>query len=94
MVAKQPREEPQSNALLRTTLRCPLYLRSTTARDRTGCYALWSLIAFLVVLYIGNLWGPPPPSVNVLAIAGLAAWLFVAWGYWIEGHRESVEHDR
>ena len=71
-----------------------LYLRSTTARDRVGHYALWSLMAFLVVLYVGNLWGPPPPSVNVLAIAGLAAWLFVAWGYWIDRHRELVRRER
>ena len=67
-----------------------LYLRSTTARDRTGRYALWALVAFLVVLYVGNLWGPPPPSVNALAITGLAAWLLVAWGYWIDRHRRTT----
>jgi hypothetical protein len=71
-----------------------LYLQSTTARDRTGRYALWALIAFLLVLYVGNLWGPPPPSVNMLAIAGLAMWLFVAWAYWIDDHRECVAHKR
>jgi len=71
-----------------------LYLQSTTARDRTGRYALWALIALLVVLYVGNLWGPSPPSVNVLATVGLAAWLFVAWGYWIDRHRELVRRER
>jgi hypothetical protein len=70
-----------------------LYLRSTTARDHTGRYALWALIAFLVVAYVGNLWGPPPPSVNALALVGLGAWLLVAWGYWIDRHREAVRRE-
>jgi hypothetical protein len=70
-----------------------LYLRSTTARDRTGRYALWALIALLVLLYVGNLWGPPPPSLNTLAIAGLAMWLLVAWAYWIDRHRQAMGHD-
>jgi hypothetical protein len=70
-----------------------LYLRSTTARDRTGRYALWALMAFLVVAYVGNLWGPPPPSVNALALVGLGAWLLVAWGYWIDRHREAVRRE-
>ena len=30
----------------------------------------------------------PPPSVRVLAMSGLLGWLFVAWAYWIDRHRE------
>jgi hypothetical protein len=64
-----------------------LYLGSTRARDRFGIAALWTLIVFLVVAYLGAAFGPPPPSVEAIAWTGLAAWLFVPWGYWIDRHR-------
>ena len=31
--------------------------------------------------------GPPPPNTASLATVGLAGWLFVPWGYWIDRHR-------
>jgi membrane-bound metal-dependent hydrolase YbcI (DUF457 family) len=65
-----------------------MYLRFTRARDRTGIVAFWVLISFLVVAYLGAAFGPPPPSVQALAWTGLAGWLFVPWGYWIDRHRE------
>jgi len=67
-----------------------LYLRSTQARDSVGRYAFWSLIAVLTVLYFVNLFGPPPPSTRALAIVALGAWMFVAWAYWADRHREAV----
>lgn len=65
-----------------------LYLSATRARDRVGAWALWSLVGFLVLLYAVNLASPPPPNVDGFAWVGLAAWLFVPWGYWIDRHRE------
>jgi len=59
------------------------YSRATRPVDRTGRYAWWALVAFLYVIYLG----PPPPDVSALAYTALAAWLFVAWGYWIGSHR-------
>ena len=67
-----------------------LYSRSTQARDAVGRYAFWSLIAALAILYIGNLFGPPPPSPRALAIVSLGAWLFVAWAYWADRHRQAT----
>jgi len=67
-----------------------LYLRFTRARDWTGLIALWAFIAFLIAAYLGAAFGPPPPSVTVLAWTGLAGWLTVPWGYWIERHRQVV----
>jgi hypothetical protein len=64
-----------------------LYARSTRAVDRTGSAALWSLVGFLLIVYVANLFGPPPPSGMAAAWGALAMWLLVAWGYWIDRHR-------
>ena len=67
-----------------------LYLRSTSARDRTGVWAFWALTGFLVVTWVASIAGPPPPSERVVEYAGLAMWLFVPWGWWIDRHRAIV----
>lgn len=64
-----------------------LYMRVTRARDRTGVWALWGLVALLVAIYAGNLFGAPPPDVAAIAWVGQAQWLLIAWGYWIDRHR-------
>jgi hypothetical protein len=66
-----------------------IYVRATTSRDRAGEWGLWALVAFLAVIYASNLFGPPPPSVGAIAGAGHAIWLLVAWGYWLDRHREA-----
>jgi hypothetical protein len=67
-----------------------LYLRVTRARDGVGRWGLWTLLAFLVVVHLGNTWGPPPPSAEAVAWAGQAQWLLVLWAYWVDRHREPV----
>jgi hypothetical protein len=67
-----------------------LYARSTRPRGRIGTMALAAFVATLAALYVGSVFGPPPPSVQVLALSGLTGWLFMAWAYWIDRHRESV----
>jgi hypothetical protein len=64
-----------------------LYARVTRPRDATGKWALWSLVVFLLTTYAANLFGPPPPSVAMIAWAGQLQWLLVIWGYWIDRHR-------
>ncbi|MBZ5643949.1 MAG: hypothetical protein LAO19_14400 [Acidobacteriia bacterium] len=65
-----------------------LYLGVTRARDRTGNLALWSLLGLLAVLYVASEFGPPPPSVKILAESALAIWLTVPWAAWADRHRE------
>lgn len=65
-----------------------LYLRATTPRDRTGSVALWALVVFVGIVYVANITSPPPPNARVIGYAGLAAWLFVPWGWWIDRHRQ------
>jgi len=67
-----------------------LYLRATRSRDATGTWAFWALVAFLGAIYAANIFGPPPPSVQAIAWAGHAQWLLVAWGYWVDRHRDAV----
>lgn len=66
-----------------------LYMRTTKAVNRKGAAALWGLLAFLSVMYLMNLFGPPPPSVEPIAYVGLSQWLLVAWGYWIDRNRQT-----
>ena len=66
-----------------------LYLKATRAKNRTGSIALWALVLFLVLVYISNLVGPPPPSSKMIAWVGFTQWLLVFWAYWIDRNRES-----
>jgi len=67
-----------------------LYGRVTRARDWVGSWALWSMLGFLALIWGASLVGPPPPSVRAVALSGVAAWMFVPWGYWIDRHREAI----
>lgn len=65
-----------------------IYARSAPARDRIGRFAFRGFVVFLLAIYFANAFGPPPPSVNAIAIAGIAgAALFTAWAWWIDRHR-------
>lgn len=64
-----------------------IYLGSTRSKGRAGSVALWSLIAFVVLVYIANHALPPPPSPSAVAWGALMGWLFVPWAYWIQRTR-------
>jgi hypothetical protein len=66
-----------------------LYARATRPKDRAGRYGFWALVALLGVIHAGNVFGPPPPDVKMIAYAGHALWLFVLWAYWVDRHREA-----
>ncbi len=66
------------------------YLRTTRAADVIGRWALGGLVGFLLLVYVSNLLGPPPPNVTALAWVGQAQWLLILWGYWVDRHREVI----
>ncbi len=65
-----------------------IYMKITNARNKIGTYSLLGLVVFLALIYITNLFGPPPESVQSIAIVGNAQWLIILWGYWIDENRE------
>jgi hypothetical protein len=67
-----------------------LYVRGTQPRDRAGRIAAWTLVGFVLLIYAANVVGPPPPSSRAVAVAGLAQWLFVPWGAFIDRHRSAA----
>ena len=53
-------------------------------QTRSRQILFWSLVIFLVAIYVMNLVGPPPPSEEPIAFVGLSQWLLIAWAYWID----------
>ena len=64
-----------------------LYTRVTKATNGRGRWGFVGLIVFLVIIQVGNVMGPPPPSVTAIAWVGQAQWLLVLWAYWVDRHR-------
>jgi membrane-bound metal-dependent hydrolase YbcI (DUF457 family) len=52
--------------------------------DKKHKIIFWSLIVFLLVVYVMNVFGPPPPSEEAISYAGFSLWLLVAWAYWAD----------
>ena len=64
------------------------YTSRTRALDRSGRWGLWALLVFLAAAYVGAAFGPPPPSVEAIAWAGLIGGSLTGLlGYWIDRHR-------
>ncbi len=64
-----------------------VYVSATRARDVLGNVLFWAFALLLAAIYLASAFGPPPPSVNVLAASALLGLVFVAWAYWIDRHR-------
>jgi hypothetical protein len=62
------------------------------ARGETGRWAFIGFMATLFLIDVGNIFGPPPPSVRALVItmaAGIP--LFIGWSWWADRHRDAME---
>jgi membrane-bound metal-dependent hydrolase YbcI (DUF457 family) len=61
-----------------------LYVRTAPARTRGRTIGLWALVAVLVLIYVGNAFGPLPPSGAAVAWSANALWLFVVWAWFVD----------
>jgi len=65
------------------------YAKVTRARDGKGRWGFWSYVLLLLILYVVNLQGPPPPAVNAAVISmEFATALLFAWAWWFDKHRD------
>ena len=67
-----------------------VYFFMTRADNRKGKIALWGFVLFLIIIYLANIFGTPPPSEEPIAYVGLLQWILVAWGYWIDRNHRVV----
>ena len=58
-----------------------LYFKSSNFKKRIS---FWILIAFLLVVHLMNLFGPPPPNTMAVAWSANLLWLIIIWAWWIE----------
>ena len=65
-----------------------IYQRETRAKDKIGLYGFWGFVGFLLIAYAGAAFGPPPPTVNKMAIVALLTSLMIPWTWWFDKHRE------
>jgi hypothetical protein len=52
--------------------------------------SLGALFAFLLAIYAGDRFGPPPADQNAFAWGTLAMWLLVLWAAWVDRHRDTA----
>jgi membrane-bound metal-dependent hydrolase YbcI (DUF457 family) len=72
-----------------------LYVGTTRPRDRAGSYGFWSLIVFLLVVYVIDAGTEvPPPDVRTLALVSLAGWILLLWAGWADRHRVASSDSR
>lgn len=67
-----------------------LYATSTSARNKKGTYAFWGLVLFFVLIYLMSAFGDPPPNAQAIGYVGMAQWIFVWWGYWVDRNRTAL----
>jgi hypothetical protein len=51
-------------------------------------------LLFLLAVYFMNAFGEAPPSAAMIGYVGLSQWLLIAWGYWIDTNRKSLNNSQ
>jgi membrane-bound metal-dependent hydrolase YbcI (DUF457 family) len=64
-----------------------LYASYTRAKDMAGRTVFLIFVIFQVLTYVGDAFGPPPPTIDFLISIAFAAWLFPLWAWWFDRHR-------
>ena len=64
-----------------------IYLMISHLTSQKRKLVFWSLIIFLFIMYLGNIFGPKAPvdtHPNAIAGPALAMWIIVIWGYFAD----------
>ena len=64
-----------------------LYCRATRAEDGIGRYGLIGLLLFLLAIYAGAAFGPPPPNIWAVVWTDNGQWLLILAAWWVDKHR-------
>ncbi|WP_207494115.1 hypothetical protein [Aridibaculum aurantiacum] len=64
-----------------------LYLTSTDAAKTKGKFRILSLITFLVIIHLLNIFGPAPTDTNAVAWDAQTQWLLILWAWWADKKR-------
>ena len=67
-----------------------LYLRVSRAKNATGNWSFWLLMALLVLNQFAGIFSPMPSSAHAIGWAGQYQWIFVLMGYWVDRNRTIV----
>jgi len=68
-----------------------IYLRATRARDRIGSRGFAVFALFLLAIYAGAAFGPPPPNASAVAWSDMGQWLVILWAAWVDRHRAAIQ---
>lgn len=67
-----------------------IYLRVTRARDKIGHWSLWLFVIVVAVVYMANIFSPPPPSVEAILVVAIPfVWLLIVSAWWADRLREA-----
>ena len=66
------------------------YSKITQRKNRSSDVGLCMFVAFLLLIYFGSIFGPPPPNENAIAILGASTLAIFTWPHWIEKQREYI----
>jgi hypothetical protein len=66
-----------------------IYIGATTRRNSTGIWSLALMAALMLLIYAGAVFGPSPPSANIVAWTDMGQWLVVVLAAWVDRHRRA-----
>ena len=64
-----------------------IFLKYNKPEGLKSWLVISGLILFLVIINVGNVVGPPPPSTEMIGYVGFSQWLLIFWGYWIDNQK-------
>lgn len=64
-----------------------IYTKATQPLDKIGKWGFSAFMALLLLIYFGNIFGPPPPNEAAIGYFGPVSLALFAIPYWVDRHR-------